>query len=293
MPRYGNDAMHDGTGRLREFEFTDADFNSLRKLVREIAGISLADCKRELVYSRLSRRLRHHGLTSFASYRQLLSSEEGRGELREFTNAVTTNLTAFFRERHHFEYLRDHLLKPRAAVPGGSRRIRIWCAAVSTGEEAWSAAMTVADALPDWQRWDIRILGTDLDTNVLRKAESAVYELDRIRHLDRGLVERHFTCEDDGQERRFRIRPELQRMVSFRQLNLTQPLPMKGPIDAIFCRNVIIYFDKETQRELFRRLAPLQRPGDLLLLGHSEGLFKVSGEWSLIGKTIYRRSEAC
>ena len=293
MPWHGMDAMLDATGRLREFEFTDADFNSLRRLVREIAGISLADCKRELVYSRLSRRLRHHGLNTFASYRQLLASPEGSTELREFTNAVTTNLTAFFRERHHFEYLRDQFLKPRAAEATASRRIRIWSAGTSTGEEAWSIAMTVADAIPDWQRWDIRILATDLDTNVLRKASSGLYEFDRVRHLDRALVEKHFTREEDGPERRFRIRPELARMVSFRQLNLTHPLPMKGPLDIIFCRNVIIYFDKDTQRELFRRLAPLQRPGDLLFLGHSEGLFKVSGDWSLIGKTIYRRSEAC
>jgi chemotaxis protein methyltransferase CheR len=285
--------MSAGTARLREFEFTDADFNSLRRLVREIAGISLADCKRELVYSRLSRRLRHHGLSSFATYRELLASEDGRDELREFTNAVTTNLTAFFRERHHFEYLRESFLKPRAAANPASRRIRIWCAAVSTGEEAYSVAITVAEAIPDWQRWDIRVLATDLDTNVLRKAESGLYEFDRVRHLDRAMLERHFTREDGAGQRCFRVRPELARMVSFRQLNLTQPLPMKGPIDVIICRNVIIYFDKETQRELFRRMAPLQRPGDLLFLGHSEGLFKVSSAWSLIGKTVYRRSEAC
>jgi chemotaxis protein methyltransferase CheR len=281
------------TAPLREFEFTDADFNSLRKLVREVAGISLADCKREMIYSRLSRRLRHHGLTSFATYRELLASEEGRGELSEFTNAVTTNLTAFFRERHHFDYLRDNFLKPRAASAQAVRRIRIWCAAVSTGEEAYSTAMTVADAIPDWQRWDIRILATDLDTNVLRKAESAVYGFDRVSHLDRALIERHFLPEGRGEQMRVRVRPELVRMVSFRQLNLTQPLPMKGPIDIIICRNVIIYFDKDTQRDLFRRMAPLQRPGDLLLLGHSEGLFKVSGDWSLIGKTIYRRGQSC
>src|SRR5690606_28163738 len=160
------------TARLREFEFTDADFNSLRRLVREVAGISLADCKRELVYSRLARRLRHLGLTSFASYREFLASEAGQAELREFTNAVTTNLTAFFRERHHFDYLRDALLVPRMADPLSSRRIRIWCSAVSTGEEAYSVAMTVAETVPDWRRWDIRILATDLDTNVLAAAES-------------------------------------------------------------------------------------------------------------------------
>lgn len=281
------------TARLREFEFTDADFNSLRRLVREIAGIALADCKRELVYSRLARRLRHLGLNSFIAYRELLASEEGRGELREFTNAVTTNLTAFFRERHHFDYLRDALLRPRAANPRASRRLRIWSSAVSTGEEAWSIAMTIADALPDWQRWDIRILGTDLDTNVLRTAEAGAYGLDRVRHLPRALIDRHFLRQGHGENLRYVVRPELARMVSFRPLNLTHPLPMKGPLDAIFCRNVIIYFDKETQRDLFERMAPLQRPGDLLFLGHSEGLFRVSTAWTLIGKTVYQRAATC
>lgn len=281
------------TARLREFEFTDADFNSLRRLVREIAGISLADCKRELVYSRLARRLRHLGLNSFRAYRELLASAEGRGELREFTNAVTTNLTAFFRESHHFDYLREALLLRRAADPRASRRIRIWCSAVSTGEEAYSVAMTIADALPDWQRWDIRILGTDLDTNVLRTAEAGAYGTDRVRHLPRALIERHFMSQGKGEQLRHVVRPELARMVSFRPLNLTHPLPMKGPLDAIFCRNVIIYFDKETQRDLFTRLAPLQRPGDLLFLGHSEGLFRVSTAWTLIGRTIYQRAATC
>jgi chemotaxis protein methyltransferase CheR len=279
------------TARLREFEFTDADFNSLRQLVRELTGISLADCKRELVYSRLARRLRHLGLPSFASYREYLASQAGRGELREFTNAVTTNLTAFFRERHHFEVLRDALLLPRMADPRASRRIRIWCSAVSTGEEAYSIAMTVAETVPDWQRWDIRILGTDLDTNVLETATAAAYTPDRVRSMPRGQVERHFNRVGQGDGARYVVKPELQRMVVLRQLNLTHPLPMRGPLDAIFCRNVIIYFDKDTQRDLFRRMAPLQRPGDLLFLGHSESLFKVSTAWTLMGKTVYRRNE--
>lgn len=280
------------TARLREFEFTDADFNSLRRLVREVAGISLADCKREMVYSRLARRLRHLGLDSFTTYRELLASEAGRGELREFTNAVTTNLTAFFRERHHFDYLREWLTGLREQ-PRGARRIRIWCAAASTGEEAYSAAITVAEALPDWQSRDIRILATDLDTNVLRTAEAGVYAPERLAHLPRSVLETHFMRDRRGTGLRYFIKPELARMISFRQLNLTQPLPMKGPLDVVFCRNVIIYFDKETQRELFERLAPLQRPGDLLFLGHSEGLFKVSSDWTLIGRTIYRRGAAC
>jgi chemotaxis protein methyltransferase CheR len=280
------------TARLREFEFTDADFNSLRRLVREVAGIALADCKREMIYSRLARRLRLLGLPSFAAYRELLDSEAGRGELREFTNAVTTNLTAFFRERHHFDYLRNWLAGLRDD-PKAPRRIRIWCAAVSTGEEAYSAAITVAEALPDWQRRDIRILATDLDTNVLRTAEAGLYAPDRVAHLPRATLETHFIRDRRGSGLRYLVKPEISRMISFRPLNLTRPLPMKGPLDVIFCRNVIIYFDKETQRQLFERMAPLQRPGDLLFLGHSEGLFKVSSSWTLVGRTVYRRSESC
>lgn len=285
--------MSAATERQREFAFTDADFNSIRKLVKEIAGITLADSKRELVYGRLSRRLRHHGMNSFADYRAYLASSEGAGEIGEFTNAVTTNLTSFFREGHHFEYLKSQFLLPRVANASASRRIRIWCSAASTGEEPYSIAMTVAEAIPDWDRWDIRILATDLDTDVLAQCEAAAYKEERIAAMPGAKVDRYFRREGSGSSLRYRVRPELARMITFRQLNLMHALPMRGPLDVIFCRNVIIYFDKETQRELFARMAPLQRPGDLLFLGHSESLFKVSDDWSLIGKTVYRRGASC
>jgi chemotaxis protein methyltransferase CheR len=283
--------MSAAEARQREFVFTDADFNSLRQLVREVSGITLADSKRELVYGRLSRRLRHHGLNSFADYRALLSGDRGPAEMGEFTNAVTTNLTSFFRENHHFDYLRDHFLVPRVNGRNAERRIRIWCSAASTGEEPYSIAMTVADAIPDWERWDIKILATDIDTDVLAQCAAASYKEERIAGLPRARLEKHFTHVGSGPTLRYNIKPELKQMISFRQLNLMNPLPMKGPLDVIFCRNVIIYFEKDTQRELFARMAPLQRPGDLLFLGHSESLFKVSEEWSLIGKTIYRKGK--
>lgn len=281
--------MTSALARQREFTFTDADFQSLRQLVKEISGITLADSKRELVYGRLSRRLRALGIATFAEYRQLLASEAGREELGEFTNAVTTNLTSFFRENHHFDYLRDEYLLPRAQNPGASRRLRIWCNAASTGEEPYSIAMTVAEAIPDWERWDIRILATDLDTRCIADCEAATYREDRVRGLPRARLERWFERVPRGAETAYRVKPELRRMIAFRQLNLMHALPMRGPLDVIFCRNVIIYFDKETQRGLFARMAPLQRPGDLLFLGHSESLFKVSDAWTLIGKTIYQR----
>jgi chemotaxis protein methyltransferase CheR len=277
-----------GFDKQREFEFGAEDFNALRELVKRIAGINLAESKQELVYGRISRRLRALGMDSFRDYRDLLDSEQGEAEIVEFCNAITTNLTSFFREGHHFEYLREHLLQARAAS-GGSRRLRIWSSACSTGEEPYSIAMTVMEALPDWERWDIRILATDLDSEVLARAKAGAYKGERLAGMPLQRRTRNF--QQTGPDE-FRVKPELQQLITFKQLNLMHQLPMKGPLDALFCRNVIIYFDKETQRELFRRMAPLQRPGDLLFLGHSESLFKVSDAWSLIGKTIYRRAGA-
>ncbi len=276
--------------RVREFDFTQADFDSLRTLVKAQSGITLGDAKRELVYGRVSRRLRALGLTAFADYRRLLDGPDGQAEMIEFINAVTTNLTSFFRESHHFDFLRDEYLPARAADPKGSRRLRIWCAAASTGEEPYSIAISIAEALPDWDRWDIKVLATDLDTNVLQTCVAGVYGEDRVRGLPRSRLDRFFDPVVEEGKRQYRIKPEIASMISFRQLNLMHPLPMKGPIDIIFCRNVIIYFDKDTQRSLFQRIAPLQRRGDVLILGHSESLLQVSDAWTLMGKTIYRKS---
>jgi chemotaxis protein methyltransferase CheR len=275
----------------REFSFSNEDFNSLRDQVKEVTGITLADSKRELVYGRLSRRLRVLGLSSFRDYRDLLASSDGQGEIAEFTNAVTTNLTSFFRESHHFDYLRDQFLVKRAADASGSRRIRIWSAGCSTGEEPYSAAMTIAETLPDWNRWDIKILATDLDSDVLARAQARVYKEDRVRGMNPRRVAKFFTESTGPAGRQYTVNADLASMVSFRQLNLMHTLPMKGPLDVIFCRNVVIYFDKDTQRQLFARMSKLQRPGDLLFMGHSESMFKVSEAWNLIGKTIYRRND--
>ena len=279
--------------REREFEFTQADFDSLRMLVRKLTGITLSEAKRELVYGRLSRRLRHLRLNSFADYRQVLAGPDGDAETVEFTNAVTTNLTAFFREPHHFEYLREKFLGMRVRDAHASHRIRIWCAGCSTGEEAWSIAMSVVEAVPDWRRWDIRILATDLDTQVLQTCAAGVYGAERMRNLSEARLTRFFDASGSGSACRYRVKPELAALVSFRRLNLMHRFPMHGPLDAIFCRNVVIYFDKETQRGLFARFAPLQRTGDLLFLGHSESLLQVSEAWTSLGRTIYTRSAPC
>ena len=278
--------------KAREFAFSDEDFNALRTLVKAHTGINLTDQKRELVYGRISRRLRALNLHSFRDYRELLTDESGK-EFAEFCNAITTNLTSFFRESHHFDYVRDHILAPRVADARAARRMRIWCAGCSTGEEAWSIAMSVVEAVPDWQRWDIRILATDLDTQVLKTCVAGEYGADRLRNLSDARVTRFFDVRGSGAARRYQVKPELASLVSFRPLNLMQRLPIRGPLDVIFCRNVVIYFDKETQRGLFARLAPLQRPGDLLFLGHSESLLQVSEAWTSQGRTVYTRCATC
>jgi chemotaxis protein methyltransferase CheR len=274
--------------REREFHFSDEEFAALRKLVKTHTGIHLSEQKRELVYGRLSRRLRALGMTGFREYRALLN-EEGSTELVDFCNAITTNLTSFFRENHHFDYLRDTYLKTRAEA-GASRRLRFWSAGCSTGEEPYSIAMTIHEALRDLTSWDIRILATDLDTEVLARARSGVYAEDRVRGLPANRKAHFFDERWSGSHATYTVAPALREMIVFNQLNLMDTLPMKGPLDVIFCRNVVIYFDKDTQRSLFARMAALQRPGALLFIGHSESLFKVSDAYTLIGKTIYRRN---
>ena len=274
--------------RLREFEFSLEDFEALRKLVKQITGINLSDQKRELVYGRLARRLRVLELQSFAQYREILAQDGGK-EIVQFCNAITTNLTSFFREPHHFDYLRDHVLLPMANS-AATRRLRIWSAGCSTGEEPYSIAMTILEALPELHRWDVRILATDLDSDVLERGRRGLYTEDRLKNLSLQRRARFFREHRERDVLSYEVSPELKSLITFKQLNLMHPLPMRGPLDAIFCRNVVIYFDKDTQRDLFARVAQLQQPGNLLFLGHSESLFKVSEQYALIGKTVYRRA---
>lgn len=257
-------------------------------LVKGLTGINLSEQKRELVYGRLTRRLRALQLRSFAEYRERLKSDAR--EVAELCNAITTNLTSFFREPHHFQYLRDRLLAPFAADPSNGRRLRIWSAGCSTGEEPYSIAMTVLETLPDPSSWDVRILATDLDSEVLQRAQRGVYSRERTASLSPERLQRFFIERQEAGGLCHQVAPEVAALVTFKQLNLIHALPMRGPLDAIFCRNVVIYFDKDTQRELFARIARLQRPNDLLFLGHSESLFKVCDSYALIGKTIHRRT---
>jgi chemotaxis protein methyltransferase CheR len=277
--------------RPREFALADEDFNALRTLVHQHTGISLSEAKRELVYGRISRRLRALGLQSFRDYRNLLVSDPAGGEIVEFCNAITTNLTSFFRESHHFDYLREQVLLPLVARPAG-QRLRIWSAGCSTGEEPYSIAMTVRECPNELARHDIRILATDLDSEVLARARAGLYGADRVRGMARARLTRFFEERRQEEATGYAVTPQLKELITFNQLNLMHQLPMKGPLDVIFCRNVVIYFDKDTQRNLFARFARLQRPGDVLFLGHSESTFKVSDAYTLVGRTIYKRNSS-
>jgi chemotaxis protein methyltransferase CheR len=270
----------------REFQFTDADFCKVRELVRGSIGISLADSKRELVYGRLARRVRHLGLGSFAEYLACLEAG-AEAELEQFCNAITTNLTAFFRERHHFEFLARDVLPALLRRNARSRRIRIWSAGCSTGEEPYSIAMVVRETLGGLSGWDLRILATDVDSSVLAHAKTGIYDAERFERAEGLRRDRWFRPVAGG--RRHEAGPELKALIAFRRLNLIEPWPMRGPFDVIFCRNVIIYFDKETQRDVVGRMAGLQRDGDHLILGHSESLLNVTDRYGLASRTIHRR----
>ncbi|RLA07561.1 MAG: chemotaxis protein CheR [Gammaproteobacteria bacterium] len=274
----------------KEFELTDNDFNRLRELVTKHTGINLSDAKRTLVYSRISRRLRELGLNQFKDYCDLIE-QRNSNELENFSNAISTNLTAFFRESHHFDYLANTVLPQILANNHDRQRLRIWSAGCSTGEEPYSLAMVVSEVMPKNSTWDIKILATDLDTQVLATAKRGVYGPDRTSGLSPQRLKRWFTAGKGDQQGKVRVVPELQQMITFKQLNLMHDWPMRGPFDVVFCRNVVIYFDKPTQRVLFQRIAELMPAASHLLIGHSETLFNVSEQFELIGKTIYQRNQ--
>ena len=280
-PRASSDADKDGYGG--EFVMSDEEFRRITAKVFDIAGIVLKDHKRQMVYTRLSRRLRATGLTSFGGYMDLLERPENKRELTEFTNAVTTNLTSFFREGHHFEHLREHVFDHAAHVR--KSRLQIWSAGCSTGEEPYSIAMTARSAARSLSGIDFRILATDLDTNVLATGKAGVYPEARAADIPAEMRQGAFARK--GQQVEFS--PQIKAMIAFRQLNLLHSWPFKGPFDAIFCRNVLIYFDAETKAGLVQRYAESLTEDGVLYLGHSESLL---GEHPLLiseGRTIYRR----
>jgi chemotaxis protein methyltransferase CheR len=275
---------------------SDGEFDDLRALLYDMAGISLGSSKKDLVSSRLNKRLNHHGLTSYGEYYRLLREKDPKGaERQEFVNCLTTNKTDFYREAHHFDFLRDTVV-PRAkarAAAGGPKRFRLWCAASSTGEEPYTLALTLAEHLPKAQGWDVRILASDIDTAVLAAAARGVYEADRVEPVPSELLHKYFLRGTGANAGRVAARPELKDLLTFRQINLSAAAwPLKHKFDAIFCRNVMIYFNRETQQKVMERFARHLTPDGYLFLGHSENMHWMSHLFTSIGGTVYQPRDA-
>lgn len=274
-------AVDPRNGGAREFAFSASDFDRVRKLIYQYAGISLSPIKQDMVYSRLARRLRATGAKSFVEYLDAL--ERGApDEWERFVNSLTTNLTSFFREPHHFPIFAEHLKRL-----GSRRPINVWCCAASTGEEPYSIAMTVAETLGA-QAAQVSIMCSDLDTNVLATAERGVYPIERVEKLSTERLRRFFLKGTGTQEGMVAVRPEIRAMVKFQRINLLDPnWPIRGPLDVIFCRNVMIYFDKPTQYKILSRFAPLMQHDGLMFAGHSESFLHAADLFKSLGKTVY------
>jgi chemotaxis protein methyltransferase CheR len=272
-----------------DFVFTERDFEWLRSVANQHSGILLPETKRNMLYSRLAKRLRYLGLKKFSEYRALLEEKNGE-EFGEFINALTTNLTAFFRESHHFEHLQEVVLPELLSTRRSQKRINIWSAGCSTGEEPYTVSMVVNHRLAELGGgWSYRVLATDLDTKVLGNAASGIYARERVDKLDPALLRRWFLRGTGTLEGKIKIKPAIQAPVTFQQLNLVKDWSMKEPFEVIFCRNVVIYFDKPTQKTLFNKFADSLVPGGYLYIGHSESLFQASNRFELVGKTTYQK----
>ncbi len=271
----------------REFRFTVDDFNFLRKLSNQHSGIQVPDERFDMFYSRLSKRVRKLGLNDFKEYCQYLK-DYPEHQFTEFINSITTNLTAFFREIHHFDYLRDVVIPEVLKRNKNTKQIRVWSAGCSTGEEPYTLAMTLLDNVPP--DWDIKILATDLDTNVLQTAMDGVYSEERVTDLSEQVLKRWFMRGTGAQGGLVRVRPQLQKIIQFKKLNLMQDWPMKCQFDFIFCRNVLIYFDRDTKALLASKYAKMLASRSWLFIGHSESLNQLSNEFDLVATTTYKKN---
>jgi chemotaxis protein methyltransferase CheR len=264
----------------KEFLYTVEDFERIRTILYRHSGIKLNDSKKEMVYTRLGRRLRATGLKTFREYLILVEQDQGE-EWEAFINSLTTNLTAFYREPHHFPILKEYVLGLH------KRPLRLWCSASSTGEEPYTMAMTMVEAFGTFTP-PVEIIATDIDTNVLSKAEAGVYPLERVEKLPKELLKRFFLKGSGSNTGYVQVRKELRELVSFRRLNLLdEHWSIGGSFDVIFCRNVMIYFDKPTQYKILKRFAPKLEANGLLFAGHSESLHHAADIFKLRGKTVY------
>ncbi len=268
----------------KEFLMTDKDYQYISQRVYNACGIVLSDHKKDMVYARISRRIRVLRLSTFAEYIDYLLLNED-SEFVEFINSITTNLTSFFRENHHFEFLKKEVLPEISARHNNDKRVRIWSAGCSLGMEPYSIAMTLDKEFA--LHWDVKILATDLDTQVLATARDGIYNESQITGVSPAKLKQYFLV--DKPNNLFKVKDELKTLISFKQLNLLEKWPIQGPFDVIFCRNVIIYFDSETKIKLFNRFAQLLCPGGYLILGHSETMDRDNRFFKAKGHNVYQK----
>lgn len=269
----------------REFRYSNRDFKRVREMIYAHAGIALSDSKADMVYSRLARRLREVDMVCFSDYLDQLEADQGAPEWEKFTNALTTNLTSFYREAHHFEILSKFMMK-RRSKPGGERML-IWCAAASTGEEPYTLAMTAVETFGTMTP-PVSILATDIDTQVLQVAEAGIYPLERVERLSRERLKKFFLRGSGTNGGHAKVVEPLKRLITYRRLNLLDEVwPLRGPLDAIFCRNVMIYFDKKTQHQILQKMKPLLRSDGLFFAGHSESFHHATDLFKPCGRSVY------
>ncbi len=271
-----------------KIELTDAQFNRVSQLVKAKCGINLHDGKKELVKGRLAKRLRKLGMASFRQYIEYLSNNAAGAEVAAMLDAISTNQTSFFRESEHFDYLAGKLL-PAAAERNG-KRLRIWSAGCSSGEESYTIAVTLRSALDNADSWDIRILATDISNRVLAKARRGVYDAERVKAIPPMLRSRYFVCVETHQPRQYEVKANIREMIHFARLNLMDSWPMRGPFDAIFCRNVMIYFDHPTRARLISRFYDLLASDGIFFVGHSESLTGIRHRFRYVRPTVYQKS---
>jgi chemotaxis protein methyltransferase CheR len=279
-PRRRSESIHEG-----EYTLTRRNFEQIVSTLRAQSGISLTEAKAPLVYSRLAKRLRKLGLRDFDEYCDFVESEGGAAERGEMLAALTTNVTRFFREPHHFDHLRQKVLPSLIAAARAGTRVRLWSSACSTGEEPYSIALTLLDMLPDAASYDVRILATDIDPKVVATARAGVYRDEAVAPIPAQLRER-WLSKQRGVETTWRVKDEVRALIAFKELNLIGNWPMGGKFDVIFCRNVVIYFEEDTQAIIWKRFHDLLKPEGRLYIGHSERV-DVPGYVS-DGLTIYR-----
>jgi chemotaxis protein methyltransferase CheR len=275
----------------REPALSDREFERICSLLHERAGIHLTLAKRRLVMTRLAPRLRKTQSRSFADYLALVADEASE-ESEHFLNALTTNVTGFFREPHHFEILRQRVLPAVSASPARDGRLRFWCAACSTGEEPYSLAITLLESGLDPERGDVRILATDIDSRVLAHAAAGIYELDRVREIPARELRRYFSRGTGSRAGLVRVKPRVRSLVQFGRLNVLGPWPMSGPFDLILCRNVIVYFEPSARTELMRRFAGILGSRGYLFLGHSESMTgSANALFEALGHTVFLKRD--